>query len=577
MKRNILFKSVVCLTAMLGATSCHDYLDNLPLDKFPEDVVWDSPSSAQVFVNGTYNATGFLIQNDDWSDNSCVNGQAVDALTLEQITEDNDYGWNQFYWVRRCNLIIEKVSQSNFPANDKNKLLGEGYFLRALVNFNQARKFGRLIIVDKVLTPEDDMNLSRTKTIKETYDFILNDLDEAIAKLPKDVAQGRISKGAAYALKAEVCLQGAAYLENDGDKQNYYQQAKAAGEGLFGLDKYSLDSDFAGLFNVDNVGKENPEIILAQYKLAENTTFQSTWMQGMCPNMNKDKYVGEKYGGSWEKWALKTQFEGWLERTPSHDLTDAFLVVDRDGKAKKWDEASYYTKDYLQDHSLWVHDALYKNRDARFDATIVCDSSVFYTNLVTTRMGGNVHYLSNKEQPRHVSKSGYLWRKCMYEAEWLWYSNPTNYHYVLLRLGRSYLNHAETLLRLGDKAGAIEYLNKTRTTHGQLPALETSTSLEDTWKYYKIERRADLALENDRYWSLLRWGKEDGLDVIPELNRAPKAISISADGKTFEIIPVPNITSENTRVFTSKHYLLPVPRHERNENPNLANDQNPGW
>lgn len=572
MKQNKLLPICMCALA-LGTTSCHDYLDNLPLDKFPEEVVWNEPASAQLFVNGTYYIVGdYLVGNDDWSDNTVINAERADALIREQITEDNDYGWNKFGDIRRCNIILEKVAASNFTEAEKDLLLGEGYFLRASVNFGQARKFGRLIIVDKVLTPDDDMNLSRTTTIKETYDRILSDLDEAIQRLPVTVKTGRISRGAAYALKAEACLQGAAYMDNAEDKKDYYNQAKAASEGLFALNKYELDPDFKGLFNNYETGSSSKEIILAVYRLSENTTFQSTWMQELVPNMNMDKAID----GVWEKWPLDANFEGWMERTPAQELTDAFLVTDKDGVAKSWDETSYYKEDFAQG-KIWVHDALYKHRDKRFDATIVYDSCQFFTSIVSTRLKGNLHYLSNKEQARHVTKTGYIYRKGVYEDKWLWYSDPTDYHYVALRLGRAYLNYAEAMLRLGDKKTAIEYINKTRGVHGGLSGLPESTSMEDTWKYYKIERRAELVQENDRYWSLLRWGKEEKLDVIPELNTTPTAITISEDGRTFTIGTVPAVAAANARVFTSRRYLLPVPRSERNENPNLANDQNPGW
>lgn len=573
MKRNKILPLFACTLAIGGMTSCHDYLDNLPLDKFPEEVVWNEPASAQLFVNNTYYIiNNFLIGNDDWSDNTVVNAERADALIREQITEENDYGWNKFGDIRRCNIILEKVAAADFVEAEKNLLLGEGYFLRATVNFGQARKFGRLMIVEKVLTPEDDMMLARTKTIKETYDKILADLDEAIKRLPVDVAPGRISRGAAYALKAEACLQGAAYMDDASQKKNYYEQAKAASEGLFALNKYELDPNFKGMFNDFSVGNSSKEIILAVYRLSENTTAQGTWMQELVPNMNRDKAID----GVWEKWPLKENFEGWLDRMPSQELTDAYLVVDKDGVAKPWDEASYYTEDFKQG-KVWVHDALYAHRDKRFEATIVCDSSMLFTSLVTTRLGGNIHYLSNKEQARHVTKSGYAYRKGVYEDKWLWYSNPQDYHYVALRLGRAYLNYAEAMLRLGDKNTAIEYINKTRDVHGGLPGLPVSTSMQDVWKFYKIERRAELVQENDRYWSLLRWGKEEGLDVIPELNTTPTAITISADGKEFSIGTVPAVEAANARRFTSRRYLLPVPRSERNENPQLADDQNPGW
>ena len=102
-------------------------------------------------------------------------------------------------------------------------------------------------------------------------------LDEAIERLPVDVASGRISKGAAYALKAEVCLQGAAYLDDTNEKRDYYTQAKTDSESLFGLNKYSLDPDFKGLFNDYSVGTNSSEIILGVYNISENTSFQNTW------------------------------------------------------------------------------------------------------------------------------------------------------------------------------------------------------------------------------------------------------------------------------------------------------------
>ena len=83
-------------------------------------------------------------------------------------------------------------------------------------------------------------------------------------------------------------------------------------------------------------------------------------------------------------------------------------------------------------------------------------------------------------------------------------------------LGRSYLNYAEIKLRQGDKETAIDYINRTRVTHGGLPELQKSLSLEDTWKEYKRERRIELVSEGDRYWSVLRWGKADGLEVVPD-------------------------------------------------------------
>ena len=92
------------------------------------------------------------------------------------------------------------------------------------------------------------------------------------------------------------------------------------------------------------------------------------------------------------------KIEGWMDRAPSQEVTDAFLVIDKDGVAKPWNEASYYTEDFKQG-KLWVNDAIYGYRDKRFAATIVYDSCRFFTSLVTTRKAIFITYLIRN---RHV-------------------------------------------------------------------------------------------------------------------------------------------------------------------------------
>lgn len=574
MKYNI--KETIILLGFLifALTSCNDELDTRPLDKFSGDDVWADAVTARAFVNKSYEILDRLIQDDAWSDNMVLNPSQSGASNLvqERITNENDFGWNIYSDVRKCNMILSKMEESDFLQADKDVMTGEAYFLRAVTYFSAARKFGSLMIVDKVLTPEDDLKLSRTATIKETYDFVIDDLNKSAEFLPVDVEKGRISKGAAYALLAEVSLHGAAYLDSDADKKSYYQIGKKASEDLFALGKYSLESDYKGLFNTYEGGLNSDEVILAKYRLSTNTEMSGTWMQNLVPNMGGDK-AGE---GVLEKWPLDKPFEGWLEKTPSQELVDAYLVNDADGESKYWDETSYFA-DFIPGVSS-VQNAMYKNRDKRFYASIVQDSSMMYTSLLTTRLGGNVNYKSNVQQDRHMTKSGYIFRKNIYEDEWLYYNVPTNYHYMILRLGRSYLNYAEILLRLdlnSNKNTIVDYINKTRVTHGGLAKIDYSISTDQLMELYKTERRVDLLQENDRYWSLLRWGKEEGLSVIPELSSTPKAIEISEDGTNFEIMTVPVVAGANARNFTSRRYLLPIPKSETLENDNIK--QNPGW
>lgn len=391
-------------------------------------------------------------------------------------------------------------------------------------------------------------------------------MKDAASGLRASEPTGMPTKGAAYALLAEAALHGAAYIESG--QSEYYEIARQASEDLFALNVYSLDTDYKNMFNDFDHSQNSKEIILAQWKSSDNTIFQNTWMQDLVPNNDNNK---NKEGSL---PLLVEELAGWPKSFPSVDLVNQYLVVDEDGKAKEWDETSYY-QNFLAKGG-YVSNAIYKNRDNRFYASIAQDSSNYFKNTITMRKKGNLNWASKAAEIWGTPISGYVYRKGVYEAVRLLNSEPTSYHYVLLRLGRSYLNYAEVMLRQNKVNAAIEYINKTRTVHGGLPELPSGLSAEEAWKEYKRERRIELLHENDRYWSLLRWGKADGLEIVKELNTHQNAcMEIAEDGKSFEIIDLPSNISDNNHAFTSRRYLFPVPQSERDVNSSL--DQNPEW
>ncbi|WP_308596808.1 RagB/SusD family nutrient uptake outer membrane protein [uncultured Parabacteroides sp.] len=569
--KNITIKTI-SLALFIGSTACSDILDKGPLDKFSEKDVWESVELAQNFLYPSQNyATGLLIWNDKWTDNDVIQDDGgASNVNKEQIDRYYDAGWNVYGNIRKCNLMLQKMEENtSFLEQDKKYLIAQAKMQRAMIYFSRARLFGKLMIVDRVIDPEENMEFPRTETIKDTYDFILKDLQEAAVDLPVSVTSseiGSLTQGAAYALMAEVALHGAAYIELG--QEEYYNIAKEASEALFALGQYELDADYEKMFNEFDYALGSKEIILAQFRHENNTNFASTWMQTLVPNVNNDKL--KEFA---KNPPLNDSFEGWIGMFPSVDLVSDYEVKDIDGTAKDWDQSSFY-KNYLQNGG-YVSKAIYQNRDNRFYATIVQDSSKFFNSLVTMRDKGNLHWNSKAGGDWGMALTGYVWRKGVYTARPLLNSDPTFYHYVILRLGRSYLNYAEVMLHLGNISTAIEYINKTRTVHGGMPELPMTLSSDEAWKAYKRERRIDLVHEGDRYWSLLRWGKAEGKDTVEELTKTHQSISISEDGKSFEIIALPYQTAFNERIFTKKRYLFPVPEGERINNPSL--DQNEGW
>lgn len=579
----IIFTITMLIIIGFSVISCNDDLNTKPYDSFDKNEVFSSKENAEMFVNGLYYILKDKLSPDDEANHSDGNSVLTENnyFLQESFTADNDLGWNIFGDLRSCNQAITNIESSiNISQDDKDNLIGQAKFLRAALYYANARKFGRLILIDKVLTPEDDLELPRTKTIKETYDAIIKDLDDASVLLPEVTEQGYISKGAAYALKAEVCLQGAAYLDNSEEKLDYYKQARKASENLFNLNIYSLDDNYGDMFNSLEGAKASKEIILASYYLKVKNIFNDTFMMSLVPNQGG---IGKLPDEIKAKWPMES-FEGWMIYTPSQELVDSYEVIDTDGKAKDWNQTSYYKN--FRPGIDWVSHAIYDHRDARFYATIVYDSCKYFNSVLTMRKGGNMWWENNREGQRYMTKSGYTYRKYVYEDSRVFYNLPTDWCLIHARLGRSYLNYAEALLRLlgsSEDDGtlqvtAINYINKVRTTHGKLPELVENMTEEETWKRYKRERRVELVYENDYYWSLLRWAKEENKKIVDDLNnKDPHAIIIAENGKSFVIEKVPVVEDFNTRKFTEKRFLLPIPKSEISTNSKLKDDQNPGW
>jgi hypothetical protein len=581
MKKNI-FKILIIAVSFFLLNACSDdFLETTDLDLYSEDLVWNDATLAQAFVyNSSYDIVRYFLSTasentsylgeggDDFTDN-IASWKTTEAFTVGKSTIDEYYdaGWSEFDLIREANIIIQySEASTSFTDAQKESFKAQGCMLRAMVYYKQARLFGKYILIDEVLTTSDTLNLARSSTIKETYDFILEDLDYAAEYLPEDADNGELTKGLALAMKAEVALHGAAYIESG--SEDYYEQSVAASEALFALGKYSIDTDYESLFNDYSYAESSSEIIFAYWESSVTTLFKNTPMQRMVPNCETDQLDAAAVP------QLVENFVGWPVRVPSWDLTTDYLVTDEDGVAKKYDETSYY-QDWVADGG-YVSSFLFKNRDSRFDASIARDSTYLFANLITTRDGGNCDRAMLLKGSTNATRSGFWMRKGVYEQVALYSKSATNYHYCISRLGRSYLNYAEALLRLNRTSEAVAAMNVTRTNHGDLPALSTGISEEDAWTYYKIERRVELFYEcGDRYWSLLRWAKADGDSDIAELDHGVKYMQISSDGKDYEIQETFQDADNNILSWDEKRFLFPVPQTQIELNENL--DQNPGW
>jgi hypothetical protein len=556
-------KYIYIILGILVFFSCDDsLLDKKPLDKYSEKDIWVDPGLTAGFL---YNVYGSVISgNPEWvaqvSDNFIIAPWAgVNNFKSENIDNSYDGGWNIFGAIRKCNLAIENIEKSEFVEATKNQLLGEAYFLRAYTNFSAARKFGGIILVDKVLSPNEADFKYKRATEKETYDYIIADFTKAAKLLPVDAPSGRASKAAALAMNMKVGLRAAAYL---GDN-SYAQLTINNGDSLFAIPKYELVNNYADLFNTYSKASNNKESILIHDMVEKNNTYGGTIMQYIVPNAQNHKMLDASHH------PLQNQFlNAWPHIWPTQDVVDDYLVTDTDGNVKKWQDASFMTS------GISVTDKMYQARDNRFYASIAYDSSTYVGNLIFTRDYGNVTSQNLIGGGVGGTMTGYLTRKGLYEeGKEIFYEAKTSYCYQILRLGIAYLDYAEAALVLGDESKAQEYISKTYKTHGGFVQGVTSSG-DQLWEDYKRERRVEAFMENDRYWSVLRWAKYKNLDVVPELNQKLTKIHINQDGKNYSINEVLDNGGQAPK-FTKRRFYFPVPISELNANENLT--PNPFW
>ena len=556
MKKIIYIFALVIIGTNIISCDNDEFLNNKPLDKFSELDVWTDGNLAEGFVFDIYrNVVKDLYANqntDDWTDNIVNNDDNGFARQVQNGSFENtaDFGWWQYSKIRRCNIAIEKLSDPESPIDEsvKTRLIAESKMMRAMTYYWMARRFGGVMIVDKVLTAEDDLKLPRSSD-RETYDFILADLEYAVENLPPTTAEkGRLTEAAANAFITMVALQ-------IGD----YDKVIAAADNVEGAG-FSLEPEYKNLFNNFAGTVNSNEVILIYYIDEEKNNFIDTRMFRNLTNIVNGVKL---HADAVPQLSDEDEFQGWPLRWPSQELVDSYLV--KEG-------ANAVEKKYTEFQGKLAKN-MWKDRDNRFEVSIVRDSAVYSKSTFTYRKGGNAHWTSNPLSSWGMSKSGYMLRKWMYEDQFFFWNFPVDWAEPILRLGEVYLNKAEAYGRKKDFANAIVYLNKTRTTHGGLPELDAGVSEAEFWKYYKIERRVELAIEDDRYWSLVRWAKAEDAIGIPELNGYKlHAQDMEFDGLS-NVIESPFTVDMNFQY--PKRLLFPIPNWEILNNSEL--DQNPGW
>ena len=290
MKRFI--KGIIISSICIWSISCNDFLDREPIGRLDADVFFKTADDAVQAVNSAYQP--LLINNANnnfyWvfgtvaSDEAIVGGDGsragiieVDAFGHTPATQElNDFWKLNYKGIVQTNTVIAKTPLIDADEELKNRIIGEGLFLRSWYHFVLTQVFGDIPMILELQAP-DELLVSRTPKHVVLMQ-IAADAIQASALLPVSHSGGdvgRATKGAALALAAKAYL----YLEDYENVLNMISQIKALGV-------YSLQADYQNNFmeSTQNNSESVWEIQHANLELGVGNNLNQWWASKKVPD-----------------------------------------------------------------------------------------------------------------------------------------------------------------------------------------------------------------------------------------------------------------------------------------------------
>ena len=392
--------------------------------------------------------------------------------------------------------------------------------------------------------------LVNRSTEEETYEFILEDLDNAIAMLPPTRSSRekyRINRYAAAALKSRAMLYAASIAKYGSYDKN----------GLVGFDDPSKAEKYYKevIKAVDVVREGGYSLYRGNADKAKNYQ-EMFWIKGDCPEVIfVKKYEYPDKAHNWDLWNQPWGYrypEGYGSRlSPTLDLIEAFPMADGTSGEFETNSSGWIVGD--DGNILEVKDRtdLFDGRDSRLYATVLIPGAEWTNakgdvsgiidvkrgiaemngqNVTILKEGGaftdQISYTDPETQKdtsiyvigaqgvggnAESTITGLYIKKFLYEGNATQDPKHTSgeQDWFEFRYAEIELNYAEAAAELATMgvsdyvANGLTYLNDVRDRAG----VEDAPSL--TVDVVRNERQVELMYENHRFWDLKRWRQAD--------------------------------------------------------------------
>lgn len=613
---------ILCCSAILGLSGCNSFLDLSPKDKVSEDVIYSSEEGILMELANLYY---FLpIEDYGWSPargfhcQTGNNGGLIAAMSTDEAVHSEFADWDGVerfdYWdagyrqIRKINSFLKSVPTINVAGVNNTELEGELYFLRAYTYFALVKRYGGVPLIDKYQEYTDDFESLKVprSTEKDSWDFILNDLEEAYNRLPDNIDSRRANRWTALALKSRAALYAASIAKNPlnlvGEAvdlklvgidpeyaDTYYQQCMDAAKRVIASGKFGLykptpaDADeaatnFQALFEDPNQAATG----LPEAMFIKGYTFATPLVQ------------------DFDYWFRPNQVANGVPHpgrfNPVLDLVDMFEDYTDDGSGKSapvstredGDENNYggFDKnvDYKEYPSLMK---IFENKDARLRASIILPGSTWKGKKIIIQGGfirpdgtsvfrtddsyelNGVTYYSFGAESRtdysgfstvggNYTRSGFLLKKFLQEKKDVDPDGSKGENdWTDIRYAEVLLNYAEAAAEATNATGeqksdGKEALNAVR--HRAAHKDDIQLTVENVRK----ERAVEFAFENKRFWDLYRW-RTYHKDFE---NRKVKALVPFIDLRTEPVSYIfvrMDVPGSYSHTFVSENYYRQIP------------------
>lgn len=484
MKRNIKIGIIAIVLAIGTIIACNKKLNVLDKNNPTTESYFKNTAELENGVNAIYSTlrSGNLVgrewfyTHDMRGSETAAGGAQLEAPRAELLKQPSPSPSNAvmtslwvgvYQMINRANLVISKAPEVNDDAALRDKLVGEAEFLRAWAYFELASQWGDVPIYTEPIT--SSTGFKAKSPVADVYSLIISDLTDAATKLPAVASQqGRVTKGAAYALLGRVQMQ-------NGD----YAAAKAALLQDYG--KYSL-VPFSNNFDGDI--KLGATTFTLGHEYNAESIFEVTFVDKGNDDYNWGS-TGE--GPTAEATATRSQEYGivWGNVIPSDNLLNEF-----------------------------------EPNDPRYNYTIYESGDKILTKGATepgvplTEVGMNV-----AQSTRNGVAKKRIFRKYTI-LDWTDDGfHPDGLNHRLIRYADVLLMLAECEAEVGTPAQAASYINEVRSRPGvNMPSVVLTTK-DQAIAAVMHERLVELSGEECNSTDMLRWRKKG---YYPSIRPDPK-------------------------------------------------------